>query len=127
MRVVRRNKKMLDNKEMRDVYCDKLLELAKQNKDIVILEADLMKSTKTDRFFKEYPERSFDVGVAEANMMGVGGLPHAERYPLRHICSVRHKKMLDQVFISICYSQQNVKIIGTDPGIAELNGGTYAL
>ena len=119
---------MLDNKEMRDVYCDKLLELAKQNKDIVILEADLMKSTKTDSFFKEYPERSFDVGVAEANMMGVAaGLAACGKIPFcATFAPFATRRCYDQVFISICYSQQNVKIIGTDPGIAaELNGGTH--
>lgn len=119
---------MLDNREMRQVYCDKLLEMAEKNANIVVFEADLMKGSGTERFFKAYPERSFDVGVAEANMVTVAaGMSTYGKIPF---CTTfgpfATRRCYDQVFISVAYSQRNVKITGTDPGItAEINGGTH--
>lgn len=119
---------MLDNKEMRVVYCDQLLEMARKNKNIVIFEADLMKGSGTQRFFEEFPERSFDVGVAEANMVTVAaGMSTYGKIPFcTTFAPFATRRCYDQIFISIAYSKRNVKIVGTDPGItAELNGGTH--
>lgn len=119
---------MLDNKEMRQVYCDKLIELAKKDKNIVIFEADLMKGSGTARFFEEFPERAFDVGVAEANMMTMAaGMSTYGKIPFcTTFAPFATRRSYDQNFISIAYSKRNVKIVGTDPGIAaELNGGTH--
>lgn len=119
---------MLDNREMRQVYCDKLLEMAETNPNIVVFEADLMKGSGTERFFKAFPERSFDVGVAEANMVTVAaGMSTYGKIPFcTTFAPFATRRCFDQIFISVAYSQRNVKITGTDPGIsAEINGGTH--
>lgn len=119
---------MQDTFEMREIYCQSLIEEAKTNKDIVVVEADLMNCIKTGPFKKEYPDRFFNVGIAEANMIGVSaGLATCGKIPF---CSsfgtFATRRCFDQVFISVAYSKQNVKIVGTDPGIcAEINGGTH--
>jgi transketolase len=58
-------------KDMRQIYTDTLIELAKENEQICVLEADLMSATGTKAFKDAFPERFFNVGVAEANMVGV--------------------------------------------------------
>lgn len=119
---------MLDNLEMREVYCNSLVEEAKTNDKIVVVEADLMNCIKTGPFKKAYPDRFFNVGIAEANMVGVSaGLATCGKIPF---CSsfgtFATRRCCDQIFISVAYSRQNVKIVGTDPGIcAEINGGTH--
>ncbi|MBD5100496.1 MAG: transketolase family protein [Clostridiales bacterium] len=119
---------MTDNMEMREVYCQSLIEEAKHNDKIVVVEADLMNCIKTGPFKKAYPDRFFNVGIAEANMVGVSaGLATCGKIPF---CSsfgtFATRRCYDQVFISVAYSKQNVKIVGTDPGIcAEINGGTH--
>lgn len=119
---------MQDAFEMREIYCQSLIEEAKTNKDIVVVEADLMNCIKTGPFKKAYPDRFFNVGIAEANMVGVSaGLATCGKIPF---CSsfgtFATRRCFDQVFISVAYSKQNVKIVGTDPGIcAEINGGTH--
>ena len=119
---------MTDNMEMREVYCQSLIEEAKRNDKIVVVEADLMNCIKTGPFKKAFPDRFFNVGIAEANMVGVSaGLATCGKSPF---CSsfgtFATRRCYDQVFISVAYSKQNVKIVGTDPGIcAEINGGTH--
>ena len=119
---------MQDTFEMREIYCQSLIEAAKTNKNIVVVEADLMNCIKTGPFKKEFPDRFFNVGIAEANMVGVSaGLATCGKIPF---CSsfgtFATRRCFDQVFISVAYSKQNVKIVGTDPGIcAEINGGTH--
>ena len=113
---------------MREVYCQSLIEEAKRNDKIVVVEADLMNCIKTGPFKKAFPDRFFNVGIAEANMVGVSaGLATCGKIPF---CSsfgtFATRRCYDQVFISVAYSKQNVKIVGTDPGIcAEINGGTH--
>jgi transketolase len=119
---------MLDEKELRAVYADCLIELAEKDERIVLVEADLMKASGTVPFKNKFPERTVDVGVAEANMMGVaaglstfGKIPFADSF-----APFATRRCFDQVFISVAYAGLNVKIGGTDPGVsAELNGGTH--
>lgn len=119
---------MQDSLELREVYCNSLIEVAKTNNKIVVVEADLMNCIKTGPFKKAYPDRFFNVGIAEANMVGVSaGLATCGKIPF---CSsfgtFATRRCYDQIFISVAYSKQNVKIVGTDPGIcAEINGGTH--
>lgn len=118
----------VDNIEMRQVYCEELIKLAKENRDIVVLDADLMKANGTAGFKKEFPDRFIDVGVAEANMAGIAaGLATFNKIPfINSFGPFATRRCYDQIFISIAYSKLNVKIVGTDPGIsAELNGGTH--
>lgn len=119
---------MKETREMRAVYCQTLMELAKGNKDIVIVEADLMKASGTMPFKQAYPERGIEVGVAEANLVGVAaGLSAMGKIPFAATFGCfASRRAFDQFFISANYAQLNVKLIGTDPGItAAFNGGTH--
>jgi len=119
---------MANKKELRQIYAELLLEMAEKDERIVVLEADLMKATGTTPFKERYPDRFIDVGVAEANMMGVSaGLAVAGKIPFAHsFTPFATRRVLDQIAISIAYAKLNAKIGGTDPGVtAELNGGTH--
>ncbi len=114
--------------EMRAVYTETLIELARRDPRIVLLEADLMKASGTGAFQKEFPERTFNVGVAEANMVSIaaglaveGKVPFADTF-----ACFAGRRDYDQFFISANYARANVHLVGTDPGItATLNGGTH--
>jgi transketolase len=115
-------------KEMRAVYCDTLKRLAAENENIVIVEADLMKASGTMPFKAAYPERTVDVGVAEANMVGIAaGLSVAGKIPFAATFGCfASRRTFDQFFLSANYARLNVKLAGTDPGIsAAFNGGTH--
>lgn len=119
---------MLDEKELRQIYCDKLLEMAAKDKNIVVFEADLMSCHATKKFKETYSDRFFDVGVAEANMIGIAsGMATYGKIPFcASFGPFATRRCYDQIFISVAYAKQNVKIVGTDPGIsAEMNGGTH--
>jgi len=116
------------DKEMRAVYCETLLRLAEKDSRIFVLEADLMRASGTMPFKAAYPERTVDVGVAEANMVGVAaGLSAAGKIPFAAtFACFASRRAFDQFFISANYAQLNVKLVGTDPGItAAFNGGTH--
>lgn len=114
--------------EMRTVYNDTLMELAEENGNIVIMDADLMGCNGTRAFAKTYPERSINCGIQEANMIGVAaGLSLLGKVPFAHsFGAFAARRTYDQVFVSAAYAKLNVKIIGSDPGVtAALNGGTH--
>jgi transketolase len=118
----------METKEMRAAYTETLMELAKTDDRIVVLEADLMKCTGTQCFQKEYPLRFVNVGVAEANMVGVAsGLSAAGKIPFAAtFACFASRRAFDQFFLSANYARLNVKLIGTDPGVtAAFNGGTH--
>lgn len=128
MSVVIAKSRVTDEIAMRDIYCKTLVDLAAKDKRIVILDADLMKSMGMVPFMKVYPERTFDVGVQEANMIGVAaGLSATGKIPFAHsFAPFASRRCFDQVFLSCGYAQLNVRIIGSDPGItAAFNGGTH--
>jgi transketolase len=114
--------------EMRAVYAQTLIELAESDDRIVLLEADLMKASGTTVFKNKFPERTFNMGVAEANMVGVaaglsagGKIPFADTFG-----SFAARRTYDQFFISANYARLNVKLVGTDPGVSSTyNGGTH--
>lgn len=119
---------MSEQKEMRMAYVDTLMELAEKNKNIVVLEADLMSCTNTGIFKKAYPERHFNCGIAEANMVGVAaGLSVTGKIPFAaSFGCFSARRTFDQFFLSANYARLNVKLIGTDPGVtAAFNGGTH--
>ncbi len=118
----------LRDRNMRDIYVDLLIEYAEKNPNLVIVEADLMKALGTNKFAEKFPERAINVGVAEANMIGVAaGLANMGKLPFTHTFTpFATRRVYDQVNLSVCYSQLNVKMVGSDPGVmAELNGGTH--
>lgn len=113
---------------MRDVYCRTLLDLARDNPQIVVLDADLMNSMGMLPFLQAFPERTFNCGVQEANMMGVAaGLSVQGKIPYAHSFGpFATRRCFDQVFMSGAYAKANVRIIGSDPGVtAAYNGGTH--
>lgn len=115
-------------KELRKEFCDTLISLAKEDERVVVLDADLMNAAGTKPFREIYPERTFDCGVQEANMIGVAaGLSSRGFIPFAHSFGpFATRRVCDQIFMSCAYAKQNVKIIGSDPGIlASLNGGTH--
>ena len=114
--------------EMRELFASELDKLMEKNENIVIINADLAKPNGFGKLPQKYPERAINVGVAEQNMACVAaGMSSYGFIPF--ICTFAPfatRRICDQIAISICYAKQNVKIIGTDPGIsAEYNGGTH--
>ena len=113
---------------MKDVYIDNLIERAKEDKRIVVLDADLMNSNGTIKFKKAFPDRGIDVGIQEANMIGMAaGLSATGKIPFTHTFSCFNaRRALDQIYLAVSYNKLNVKIVGTDPGVlAAYNGGTH--
>lgn len=118
----------LEDRWLRETYVDMLIESAQQDERICIVEADLMKAAGTGRFAELFPERTINVGVAEANMIGVAaGLSNMGKIPFTHTFTpFSTRRVCDQVTLSVAYAGLNVKIMGSDPGVtAELNGGTH--
>ncbi len=118
----------LEQREVREVYTEALIEMAEKDERIVLVEADLMKAAKSLPFKEKFPERTIDVGIAEANMMGVAsGLSAFGKIPFTHTFTpFATRRCLDQITISVAYAGLNVKMMGSDPGVAaELNGGTH--
>lgn len=116
------------SREMRAVYCETLMRLAREDSRIVAVQADLTAAHGMKPFAEAFPDRSFNVGAAEANMIGVAaGLAACGKVPFVHSFSTfASRRCLDQIAVSVCYSGLNVKITGSDPGVcAELNGGTH--
>jgi transketolase len=104
----------------RNAYGEALVELGKKYTNLVVLDADLSKSTKTIKFAKTYPERFFQMGIAEANMMSTAaGLASCGKIPFASTFAVfATGRVYDQVRIDIAYSCANVKIFATHGGIS---------
>ncbi len=114
--------------ELRAVYAECMAELMTADKNVCILDADLARANGTLGMYPKFPEQMFDVGIAEQNMASIGaGLASYGFKPyIQSFTAFASRRICDQVAISICYAKQNVKIVGTDPGMyAELNGGTH--
>jgi len=119
---------MLDNKEMRVVYIEEICKIAEKDNRIVLVDADMSRSGGTEMFYKKFPDRAINVGVAEANMICVAaGLATLGKISFTNTFTpFASRRALDQVTISVAYTGLNVKMLGTDPGIcAEVNGGTH--
>jgi transketolase len=104
----------------RDAYGETLLELGGKNQNIVVLDADLSKSTKTILFAKNYPDRFFEMGIAEANMISTAaGLASCGKIPFASSFAVfATGRVYDQIRIDVAYSEANVKIFATHGGIS---------
>ena len=108
-----------NKKATRQSYGEALLELGKENEKIVVFDADLSTATKTNLFAKEFPNRFFDMGIAEQNMMSTaagmatcGKIPYASTFAI-----FAAGRAYDQIRNSICYPNLNVKICATHAGI----------
>ena len=118
----------MNEQEMRAVYARTLIELAEKDERIVLLEADLMKASGTTSFKTKFPDRIFNMGVAEANMVGVAaGLSAGGKIPFADTFGCfATRRTYDQFFISANYARLKVRLVGTDPGISStFNGGTH--
>lgn len=104
----------------RDAYGDKLVELGKTNKNIVVLDADLSGSTRTAKFAKVYPDRFFNMGIAEANMMGVAaGLAISGKTVfVSTFAMFATLRPYEQIRNSIASQNLNVKIVASHAGIS---------
>ena len=104
----------------RNGYGEGLLELATKDERIVVLTADLAESTRVLEFSKKFPERFIECGVAEQNMMGVAaGLALAGKVPFVSSYAVFSPgRSWDQLRVSVCYSEANVKVAGAHTGIS---------
>lgn len=105
-------------KATREVFGESVAALGAKYPQIVVLDADLSKSTKSDSFAKKFPDRFFEMGIQEANMVGVAaGLALSGKVPF--ICSFACfvTGRYDQIRISIAYSEANVRIVGSHAGI----------
>lgn len=110
----------VERKPTRFGYADALLDLGRTNPNVVVFDADLSKSTLTCRFAQEYPDRFFDMGIAEQNMLGtaggmslVGKIPFVTTYGTFVV-----GRAYDQIRTTVCYSNLNVKIAGAHGGIS---------
>lgn len=104
----------------RDAYGQTLIELGKENPNVVVLDADLSKSTKTAGFGEKYPERFFNMGIQEADMVGVaaglaaaGKIPFVSSFACFLVC-----KSYDQLRMAVAFPELNVKIVTSHGGIS---------
>ncbi len=118
--------KMVEKVSLREAYGKALVELGRENPDIVMLDADLCRSTMTQFFGSEFPERSFDCGIAEQNMIGIAaGLAASGKIPFASTFAVfAPGRCYDQIRMSIAQPGLNVKLVVTHGGITVGEDGT---
>ena len=106
-------------KATRESYGEALIQIGYENENIVVLDADLSKSTKTNGFKKEFPDRFFNAGIAEQNLMGMAaGMSNIGLIPFASTFAVfATGRAFEIIRNSICYPKANVKIAATHAGI----------
>jgi transketolase len=111
---------------VREAYGRTLLELGVENQDVVALDADLSRSTMTRFFARQFPERFFDCGVAEQNMVGIAaGLAASGKIPFANTFAVfAAGRCFDQIRMSVAQSRLNVKLVASHGGISVGEDGT---
>src|SRR6266853_6782198 len=104
----------------REAFGKALVELGRANRDVVVLDADLSKSTYTAGFAKEFPERFFECGIAEANMVAIGaGLASAGKIPfVASFSAFVLNKGFEQLRVTAAFPGVNLKAVGTHSGIS---------
>lgn len=103
----------------RDAYGEALLELGKKRDDVVVLDADLSGSTKTGKFAKAFPERFYNMGVSEQDLIGTAsGISLTGKLPFASTFAVFETgRAWEQIRQTVCYSNLNVKLVATHSGI----------
>ncbi len=112
---------------IRRIYGEALLQAAQADDRIVVLSADLTAATETDLFRDTLPDRFFQVGIAEANMIGIaGGMARQGDMPFVHSFSVfATRRCYDQIAMQLAYPRTNVKIVGFIPGLTTMLGASH--
>ena len=102
-------------KATREAYGNALAAVGAKNKNIVVLDADLSKSTKTNVFKEQFPDRFFNVGIAEQNLISVGaGLAAAGKIPfVSSFAMFATGRAFEQIRNAVCYPKLNVKVCAT--------------
>lgn len=119
------NIETIDMLTQAEVYGKVLAEMGRDNKDIVVLTADLMRSNKTKDFFDAFPERYFNVGIAEQNLFSVAaGLARVGKIPFAStFAAFASMRACEQVRTDIAYNDLPVKIVATHAGLSMGTGG----
>ena len=118
----------LEKKAIKEIFSEEMLELFAADENVVYLDADLMNSFGMIKPWKQNPNRVFNCGIMEANMMGVAaGMSAVGKKPYVHTFGpFASRRCFDQVFLSVAYAGNSVHIFGSDPGVcAAFNGGTH--
>ncbi len=112
-------------KATRESFGETILELADKVPNLVVLDADLSKSTMTQPFMKKYPARHFEMGIAEQNMIGVAaGLALSGKIPVLTSFACFLIGRVESIRVSAAYNQTNMKLVGTHAGIGIGEDGT---
>ena len=115
----------MSSQSQRQIYGETLLKLGEKNKNIVVLDADLGKSTMSWDFSRKYPARSFEMGIAEANMISFAtGLSLTGKIPFVNTFAVfAAGRPYDQIRQSVSIGKLNVKIVGSSSGLSDFGDG----
>lgn len=115
----------LSTRNLREAYGLSLVELGKRNKDVVVLEADLGKSTRTVLFQADFPDRFFEMGIAEQNMASTSaGFALAGKIPFMNTFAVfATGRAFDQLRNAICIPRLKVRICGSSAGLSDFGDG----
>jgi len=106
------------SKASRDAFGDAIVRLGETHSELVVLDADLSESTRSGKFAKKFPQRFFQMGIAEADMLGAAaGLALGGKVPFCCSFAAFITARFDQVRMSICYSAANVRIVGSHAGV----------
>lgn len=119
---------MANKKAIRDAYGETLVQLGQDNKDVVVLDADVSGSTRTGWFGDKYPDRFFNVGIAEAGMVSMaGGLATTGQIPfVNTFAAFLMLRGADPIRSNICYGNLNVKLAGAYSGLSDsYDGATH--
>ncbi|MFI5361226.1 MAG: transketolase family protein [Elusimicrobiota bacterium] len=112
-------------KATRESFGDAILALGETNPDLIVLDADLSKSTMTQAFMKKFPARHLEVGIAEQNMIGIAaGLALSGKTPVLASFACFLTGRLETIRVSAAYNRTNVKLVGTHAGIGIGEDGT---
>lgn len=118
----------MDARSFKDVIGGTITNLLEKREDVIYVDADLMSCIGTYGYHQAHPTRAINVGIAEANMMGIAaGLAASGFKPIVHTFGpFASRRSFDQVFLSAGYGRNDITVIGTDPGVcATFNGGTH--
>ncbi|MBR1757841.1 MAG: transketolase family protein [Lachnospiraceae bacterium] len=118
----------MSKRPLKEVLCEKMIELMAKDERVVMVESDLSRSNGTLEVRSHFPDRVFDCGIAEANMVSVAaGLASQGFIPFTTtFTAFSTRRVCDQITLSVSYAKNPVKLIGTDAGLTgELNGGTH--